>query len=60
MSADALRQKLHHQGIEQIKEYPHIADAYRAALAGASENDRIIVFGSFHTVAEVMGLLQQG
>ncbi len=60
MSADALRKKLHHQGIEQIKEYPHIADAYRAALAGASENDRIIVFGSFHTVAEVMGLLQQG
>ncbi|MDO4249215.1 MAG: bifunctional tetrahydrofolate synthase/dihydrofolate synthase [Neisseria sp.] len=60
MDVDALRKKLHTQGIEQIEEYPHIADAYRAALAGASENDRIIVFGSFHTVAEVMDLLQQG
>jgi dihydrofolate synthase/folylpolyglutamate synthase len=29
-------------------------DAYVAARKHASENDRIVVFGSFHTVAEVM------
>ncbi|MGF6918468.1 bifunctional tetrahydrofolate synthase/dihydrofolate synthase [Paraburkholderia sp. 40] len=30
------------------------ADAYQDALKRASENDRIVVFGSFHTVAGVM------
>ena len=29
-------------------------DAYAAARIRAGENDRIVVFGSFHTVAEVM------
>ncbi|WP_373754357.1 bifunctional folylpolyglutamate synthase/dihydrofolate synthase, partial [Neisseria weixii] len=60
MEVKALRKKLQTQGIGQVEEYPRIVDAYRAALAEALENDRIIVFGSFHTVAEVMDLLQQG
>ena len=30
------------------------AAAYRAAYGAASENDRILVFGSFHTVAQVL------
>jgi len=30
------------------------AEAWYAALEGAGENDRIVVFGSFHTVAGVM------
>jgi len=29
-------------------------DAYAAARKRANENDRIVVFGSFHTVADVM------
>ena len=34
--------------------YASVADAYRAALATAREEDEIIVLGSFHTVAEAM------
>lgn len=34
--------------------YPNIAEAYSAACDKAAENDRIVVFGSFHTVAEAM------
>jgi len=32
-----------------------IEQAYAAALAEASENDRIVVFGSFHTVGAILG-----
>jgi dihydrofolate synthase/folylpolyglutamate synthase len=34
-----------------------VAEAYRQACIDAGENDRIIVFGSFFTVADVMQLL---
>lgn len=34
-----------------------VAEAYRQACLDAGENDRIIVFGSFFTVADVMQLL---
>ncbi|HXF44634.1 MAG TPA: bifunctional tetrahydrofolate synthase/dihydrofolate synthase [Burkholderiaceae bacterium] len=37
-----------------VQAYATLADAYAAALAGAGTDDRIIVFGSFTTVAEVM------
>lgn len=36
------------------------ADAYRAARARADESDRIIVFGSFLTVADVMSSIRAG
>ncbi len=40
----------------QAKVHMHvgIADAYRAALARAGQSDRVVAFGSFHTVAEVL------
>ncbi|MHB1237029.1 MAG: bifunctional folylpolyglutamate synthase/dihydrofolate synthase [Gallionella sp.] len=38
----------------EIKSCKNIADALRFACEAAGENDRIIAFGSFHTVAEVM------
>ena len=38
----------------EIKPCKNIADALRFACEAAGENDRIIAFGSFHTVAEVM------
>ncbi|WP_028451107.1 bifunctional tetrahydrofolate synthase/dihydrofolate synthase [Chitinilyticum aquatile] len=34
--------------------YPDVAAAYRAACEQANEADRILVFGSFYTVAEVL------
>lgn len=37
-----------------VSEYPTIGGALDAVLAQAGENDRIVVFGSFRTVAEVM------
>jgi dihydrofolate synthase/folylpolyglutamate synthase len=33
-------------------------EAYAAATKRANENDRIVVFGSFHTVAEVMQAIE--
>ena len=37
-----------------VQEYAALADAYNAALAEVEVDDRIVVFGSFTTVAEVM------
>ncbi len=34
--------------------FPTMAAAYRHAMADASQGDRIVVFGSFHTVAEIL------
>lgn len=39
---------------DKITVYQNITQAWETALNNASENDRIIVFGSFHTVAEAM------
>lgn len=57
MSTEALQEKIQTHGIGNIKAFESIQAAYQAALAAASENDRITVFGSFHTVAEVMEML---
>jgi dihydrofolate synthase/folylpolyglutamate synthase len=39
-----------------IHEHATVAQAYAAAREAADEGDRIVVFGSFHTVAEVMAV----
>ncbi|MSQ73101.1 MAG: bifunctional tetrahydrofolate synthase/dihydrofolate synthase [Betaproteobacteria bacterium] len=39
-----------------IEEFDSPRRAYLSASARAGENDRIIVFGSFHTVAEIMAV----
>ena len=57
MTAEALVRKLSEYGIENVKVFENIEKAYRAALEKAGENDRIVVFGSFHTVAAVMAAL---
>ena len=57
MTAEALQAKLEAQNIENIQTFTSVREAYRAALAKAGENDRIVVFGSFHTVADVMAAL---
>ncbi|MCS4532997.1 bifunctional tetrahydrofolate synthase/dihydrofolate synthase [Neisseria montereyensis] len=58
MTNNELEQKLSAHGIENVTTFDNIQNAYQAALAASSENDRITVFGSFHTVAEVMATLQ--
>jgi dihydrofolate synthase/folylpolyglutamate synthase len=49
-----LAQWLRRAGIDAVREFENPAQAYAAACSGAAENDRIVVFGSFHTVAAVM------
>jgi len=49
--ADALRSA---GATGEVACFENPLDAYAAARKRAGENDRIVVFGSFHTVAEVM------
>jgi dihydrofolate synthase/folylpolyglutamate synthase len=41
-------------GGKALASYPSPVEGYAAALSTASENDRILIFGSFHTVASVL------
>jgi len=36
-----------------------VSDAYQSACAATTQADRIVVFGSFHTVGEVMDTLDR-
>lgn len=42
----------------EVPRFKSPREAYAAARDRASENDRIVVFGSFHTVAEVMVVIE--
>jgi dihydrofolate synthase/folylpolyglutamate synthase len=54
-NADTLQRRLSAQGVvDNVTVCDDIAAAYALACKCAGENDKIIVFGSFHTVAEVM------
>lgn len=54
MTIEALTAKFQAHQIENVQTFATIENAYARALADSTENDRIVVFGSFHTVAEVM------
>ena len=41
-----------------VQAFTGIASAYRHACNAATQNDRIVVFGSFYTVAEILHLFQ--
>ena len=56
MTVQALQQKFIQHNIAAVTAYPDVKEAYQAALSEAGENDRIVVFGSFHTVAEIIDL----
>lgn len=51
-SADTLVQSFHEADISAITLFKDINTAYRAAKQQATAGDRIIIFGSFHTVAQ--------
>lgn len=59
MTEQALQQKFIQHNITAVTAYPDVKQAYQAALSEAGENDRIVVFGSFHTVAEIIDLSSQ-
>ena len=57
--AAELAQALRQAGVDAVREFENPAAAYAAARGEAAESDRIIVFGSFHTVAEVIAAREQ-
>jgi dihydrofolate synthase/folylpolyglutamate synthase len=60
-SVEEIRGALRSAGIAvPVQEHRDPAAAYRAAVADAGLDDRIIVFGSFHTVGSVLGELSRG
>lgn len=57
LSGEALANQM--GSITAFHVYPQIAQAYQAALQAARPGDRVIIFGSFHTVEIVMRLENQ-
>lgn len=58
LPVDVLAARLAEHGVREVHQFATLAEAYEAALSRASENDRIVTFGSFHTVAAVMAARQ--
>lgn len=59
-SVGLLEQSLQQLGAHHLSCYPTVIQAYQAAKLRASVNDRIVVFGSFHTVGAVLGAVRGG
>nr|WP_181880904.1 bifunctional tetrahydrofolate synthase/dihydrofolate synthase [Crenobacter cavernae] len=57
-TGEAIAARLAEHGIAKVKVFDTVEDAWQAALSGAGENDRLTVFGSFHTVAAVLAARQ--
>nr|WP_233493027.1 bifunctional tetrahydrofolate synthase/dihydrofolate synthase [Chromobacterium sp. ATCC 53434] len=53
-SGEAIAAELAAAGIADVQAFDRVAGAWSTALSQAGDNDRIVVFGSFHTVAEVL------
>jgi dihydrofolate synthase/folylpolyglutamate synthase len=57
-SADVLAAQLRNTSAQtKVNVFPNVVSAFRQACLGMNENDRIIAFGSFYTVAEMMRVL---
>jgi dihydrofolate synthase/folylpolyglutamate synthase len=56
-SAQELAAVLAGQGATHIQTFESPLDAWRAALAGVTEADRVVAFGSFHTVGDILAAL---
>lgn len=56
MTISQLENKLAQHQITHTRSFKNVAEACQTALSVATENDRIVVFGSFHTVAEAMSV----
>jgi dihydrofolate synthase/folylpolyglutamate synthase len=57
---DALASQLQDSAAAQGSRHATVQDALRAAHAEAGAADRVLVFGSFHTVAEALAILHSG
>ena len=59
-TADDLRQRLQDTAAASAQVHVDVASALQAVLQQAGPDDRVLVFGSFHTVAEAMAWLDAG
>ncbi len=59
-TANSLKQIINYSEMDKnkLKCYPSPIEAYKAAYDNSTSNDRILVTGSFHTVAPVLNLFQ--
>ncbi|ASK93377.1 bifunctional tetrahydrofolate synthase/dihydrofolate synthase [Xanthomonas campestris pv. trichodesmae] len=57
-SAQALQARLQGSAAAQAPCHRDVAGAVRAVLDAASPGDRVLIFGSFHTVADALGALR--
>ena len=58
LSVDAFAQRLRGSAADGGEKFANVATALTAALDGARAGNRVLVFGSFHTVAAALLLLQ--
>lgn len=58
MSGEALADRLSAMDLNVAESYDSPAEAFRVARSRATEGDRIVVFGSFLTVADVMSAIR--
>lgn len=58
VSADTMGQHLRNLGVQDGVQHPSVLDAFNVAVNTCGAKDRIIVFGSFHTVEPVLKLLE--
>jgi dihydrofolate synthase/folylpolyglutamate synthase len=57
-AAQVLQAHLHEIGVDAVAAFDDVTGAYRAACLAAAQNDRILIFGSFYTVAAVLAEIQ--
>lgn len=59
-AADELEKVVKAKTKKPVHSYDSVLSAYRAASKQASTSDRILVFGSFHTVGDIIPALEPG
>jgi dihydrofolate synthase / folylpolyglutamate synthase len=52
-SLTILRAALQENHITAVNEFSSLEQAFESAMSRAKEGDRVVIFGSFHTVSEV-------
>lgn len=56
-NCDVLQSKLQDFGVNSCYTFPSVTKAFEAATKQLKKSDRVLVFGSFYTVAEIMSLI---
>lgn len=56
MSAETMSEQLRNVITKDVYQHETVSQAFKAAMQASSEGDRLLIFGSFHTVGEAMKL----